>query len=1715
MSPKTKLLFVAAATIHFFPPTSQAAAIFWDGGTSNIAANGDAVSQGGTGTWDGTIKNWDAGSGKAHIAWNKRFSAVFGGTSGTVTTGAALTVVGMTFSSDGYLITGTVSNPITLKSAGITANGNTTINAPLTLSIAQSWTTASGKLLTVGGTVANSNLLTIAGVGNTSVSGLISGSGGLTKTGTGLLTLTGLNTYSGVTTLGGGILNVGSVSTPGTSGPLGNSSSILMTGGTLQYSAVNAADYSSRFSTAGSQLWKIDTNNRDVTFVTALAGTGSSLTKSGTGTLTLSGASNTFTGGTTISAGTLSVSGTLADTGAVTVNGGTYTAAVNDTIGALSLTSGTISGAGTLSASSYAVQSGSISNVLADSGALAKTTAGTVILSGASTYTGGTTISAGTLNVTGTLANSGAVTVSGGTYTVGQNDTIGALTLTSGGINGSSTLTAASYAVASGTVSASLGGTGVGLTKTGTGIVTLSNTNSYTGATAINAGTLVVDGSLNAGSAVSLAGGATLTGIGTVAGTVTVANSPTATIMAGNGVSGTLTLGSLSFAGAGTIQIGTLSNYTTNSALNVTGALTLNGAAGAVKLELPAGAVSAGTYHLITNSLTTLTGFAVTGTSLGARQTSQLVNTAGKIDYIVTGANPYWTGALGSVWSTATLAAPKNWALSETVTTDFLTNDAVIFDDRATSTTVSIASNVSPNVVSFTNATKNYVLQGAAGIASGSLTKSGAGILTITNANTYAGGTTLYSGVLRVGNNGALGSGYLFLTSGNLSSDSTTARTLANNVSVEGNLTLGDAVNTGALTLGGTVDLGGVARQLDTPSNVTLSGSISNGGLIKNGSGTLTLSGSNTYLGGVVLNAGAVAINSATSLGDSSGSLTFAGNSSLIFNASFTGNRGYAINSGATDTIDTNGFNFTQIGVISSEGSLNKAGAGTLTIGGANIHTGTTSVSTGVLALSGGAAIIDTGAITIANVAGATLQLDASETIGSLAGGGITGGLVNLQANTLTVGNATDTTYAGAINGTGSVIKTGTGTLTLSGTSTFSGVTTINSGTLKIATGAALGAVPGSATVGKIVLAGGTLATTANFTLNANRGVTTGGTIDVAALTTLTYGGIAAGTGSLTKTGAGTLTLSGINTYTGATVVSRGNLEVNGSLVAASTVSVAVDAILSGSGTINGAVTAADGAIIRAGNGVTGSLSFASGLAFSGDGSIQIGTLSGYLTNPALSIAGSLTTISGASIVFNLPTALLTNGTYHLASHGNNINVTDFLPFSVSGPVVGARQSATLTNNNGMIDYVVTGDTPSWTGASGSAWSTAASNWKLITAGTATAFQAGDALLFDDSATGTTTVDIAADVNPVEMSFNNASKAYVIQGAAGITTGILVKSGAGTLTITNSNSYNDGTILNAGVLQVGNNSALGTGQVALNGGTLSSDSTTARSLSNGMAIGADVTLGDATRNGALILSGAVELGAGVRQLTTASDVTLSGIIMNGGLTKTGAATLTFSGANSYAGNTTVTTGKLVVNGSLANSAVTVGSGGTLGGSGSIGGATLVQSGGIHAPGNSPGVQSFTDLTYADGSIFSWEIDRTQTQTRGTGYDGVNVSGTLAGLDGADGNTTTDAIFRIVVGDSDFSNAFWNTPKSWTDIFTAADGTTTKSNWAAIFGRGFQFYNTGGSAVSAPSAGGFTLTGNTLSWSGVPEPSSVLVGLLLGAGLLSRRRVPPIDLHNRK
>jgi VCBS repeat-containing protein len=257
-------------------------------------------------------------------------------------------------------------------------------------------------------------------------------------------------------------------------------------------------------------------------------------------------------------------------------------------------------------------------------------------------------------------------------------------------------------------------------------------------------------------------------------------------------------------------------------------------------------------------------------------------------------------------------------------------------------------------------------------------------------------------------------------------------------------------------------------------------------GIMTNG-GAVTLTAASITLNAAVSTTGAVALNATGGVSSSAGGTISAGS--------------ITVNAGGSGTLN---------GSISG-GSFTKEGAGTVTLAGTNTYSGTTTINAGTLRVWGGLAIPDltgfpTGAVVLANVAGATLELINTETIGSLAGGGAAGGNVDLVANTLTTGGAGSTSYAGSISGTGGLTKAGISTFTLTGANGYLGATTINGGTLlvngSVASSATTvkdtGTLGGTGSVGAVnVASGGTLApgasagtlTTGSVTLNGGANV--------------------------------------------------------------------------------------------------------------------------------------------------------------------------------------------------------------------------------------------------------------------------------------------------------------------------------------------------------------------------------------------------------------------------------------------------------------------------------------------------------------------------------------------------------------------------------------------------------------------------------------------------
>ena len=601
-----------------------------------------------------------------------------------------------------------------------------------------------------------------------------------------------------------------------------------------------------------------------------------------------------------------------------------------------------------------------------------------------------------------------------------------------------------------------------------------------------------------------------------------------------------------------------------------------------------------------------------------------------------------------------------------------------------------------------------------------------------------------------------------------------------------------------------------------------------------------------------------------------------------------------------------------------------------------------------------------------------------------------------------------------------------------------------------------------------------------------------------------------AGNHNMIKTGLGTMLLSGNNTFTGSVTVNVGIIKMGG---AAGTKSLgafntAVTKVVVGDGgtiDFNGVEELTYGYTI-AGTGANGTGALVNTGAAIGNGKAQASNIK---LSADASIGGALTN----------DWALLTSGwnATSLDLNGKTLTKTGANTISL---VSTTTTAGNVRISNGILALGATD------GGSGVAGSTSA--FSLDNTAGATLSVVRNSSVGSLAGGGTTGGNVTlASGTSIAVGALNSSTTYdgVISGA-----GAFTKTGTGILTLTGANTYTGVTTIrgNNGTNGAVSVSSIGNGGVAGNLGQATNIAANLIFGQSGISTGKLTYTGAGestdrlfTLDGNAIIendgtgalnftnTGAIAHGGGSHNLnlggsyTGAANTFTSQIVDGSGTTnlnKDGAGTWILDGTNTYGGVTNVNVGKLVINGdnSGATGAVTVASGATLAGNGTVGGATTIQSGGIHGPGNSPDVQKFTsDLTYSSGSIFSWDLASLTTSGRGTAFDGVDVGGNLT----IDSTLGTGSIFQIVLGTSGSEdNAFWNSTQTWTGVFDVT-GTTTGSF------TNFQVVDSGFNSTSIAQLGSFTYNGGTgsLVWSAVPEPTSALAGLLLGAGLLRRRR----------
>ena len=634
--------------------------------------------------------------------------------------------------------------------------------------------------------------------------------------------------------------------------------------------------------------------------------------------------------------------------------------------------------------------------------------------------------------------------------------------------------------------------------------------------------------------------------------------------------------------------------------------------------------------------------------------------------------------------------------------------------------------------------------------ASLTLAKTGAGMQILSGANAYSGPTQIDQGVLSLASPASLPSSSSVSVSGGAV------------LAVQPNGWTGSQINA---LLGAVTWYSNAAFGMDTTNgNATYSGNLASQlgvGLTKVGPNTLTLSGSNTYTGGTVVNQGTLEPALATALpGNATGyaapnTVSVAAGAELAVptgdgastgwnNAQINTLVGAATWGGSTSVlgIDTTNGNFTYSGGITQALGLTKLGPNALTLTGANAYTGQTILSGGTLQFS--------------SAVNQTLN-------GNVSGGG-----------TLAMAGPAALTLNGNISGSGAVVTTG-GTLTLAGANSYTGGTMISGGLLSVnvLNNTSSSNIPANslfAFSGNINVNGGTLQYTGtggvtNMYSDGNFSMGTGVVQVVNPNANLTLAGNIYW-GNITKTGPGTLTISGANQGDWQSVLQGALVLTNAGGYPSSGVYVAPGAMLQFAANNNNVG-------LWTGVGVDGTFDF-NGTSDALDG---LGG-GGLVTNSAISTTSTL-------------------------SYG-------WSPYS--GPPGGTNTfSGAIKDGAGVMALVVTGGYGQGSFAAGDLTLTGTGN--AYSGGTTIA---GGTLQIGDGATGLGSLPGNVSVGSLSVSGYTAQGALIFDTPAGMSltasgnisgnigvAGGLSKTGAGLLTLTGNNTYTGGTTIGGGTLQMG------------------------------------------------------------------------------------------------------------------------------------------------------------------------------------------------------------------------------------------------------------------------------------------------------------------------
>ena len=986
----------------------------------------------------------------------------------------------------------------------------------------------------------------------------------------------------------------------------------------------------------------------------------------------------------------------------------------------------------------------------------------------------------------------------------------------------------------------------------------------------------------------------------------------------------------------------------------------------------------------------------------------------------------------------------------------------------AVSGTITTVAGVAPTIASTINGV-NAVFN-----APGTLTLTGANTFTnATGSNiaaSVATGTVVMGGGVTETFNGELAVGSGTSPAGTAGSPNVATLTInsGTTVSCNNNLGLGNTDNNGSTTasqslflnVNGTVkNVNLLFTEYQTAQNTTATININGGGSVSAGTFGFGQSAGTTTVVNVASGASLTTTSTATGdyLGEAAGTnVTLTNNGTVTTSFSVYTNQNGGTNTGVA-TITNNGtlavtngaggfFNLRLGGntTINNSGTLTAAGLFFGNAGGA-FGTETLNVTGGSMTLSGQSNLNSTvggatGTVNV-NITGGTFT---DPTYALLTGGAgqitmvtQTGGTFNELPGSTTDGLFFNTGLA-TYNLAGGIFKTGA--VTRQGTPTAGSLFLFNGGTLQGQNNTTVGNGFFSPPAAQIGAGGGTIDTQA-FNLAANT-----------ALASNLSSGM---DGGFTKLGSGMLSMTAANTYTGPTNISGGTLaltgagSVNGSSVInvnatgarllqlSSVTSTSAVTLTKGSidGTgILGAVTVGNGTggIVANGNGSSGTLSTGN-LSFLGAANANLFVSSANLAanNVApVNVLGTLSSTAAGKVTLNFTSVVTPGSTYDLFQYNaftgdvTGTVPTDFnLGTGISGRVAGSSMLAlTSTTGPGFLELVVgsADNNIRWSGAANNTWTTSQATptnfvYANASSGTQTPFFNGDNVTFDDTGKNTNPINISAgNVTPASMTFNNSSTTYNISstGGYGITgAGGLVKNGTGVLVMATSNSYTGGNTINAGTLDLGTATALGSGGPLTlgngSGGAITLDNTSGApvALTNtSLAINSDLTF---------VGSSNLSTGTGAGTLSGNRTITVSGNTLtipqalsgSASLTKAGAGTLTLSAVNPFnnGGGVTVNAGTLNLGAG--------GSAGTVSGPLTINNGAVVNTTAGNALGFTSGT-SVTTVTVNTGSVFN---------TQAAGDNGYLTSfvlngGNVTALNAA-GNGSSGGVVQFAAGTS--------------------------------------------------------------------------------------------------